>query len=293
MLIEEDDKETNLDANAQGEENKDGDGVEFTDTQDKGKKADEATDAGESENKDDSQNGSDKAKNAEQARARREREVQARIDKAVADALSKQNANSELEYVKTYVKVNKFTNEPINDLDDLDTYKTMLEMEEKGLNPTEDYAKYATEKRRAERKANESTKKTEDDYFKLDTNMLVEAYGRDGAKAILEDDKFMQYFEKLSTEKGRISILAAKAKYDRENAELGKKAANEEAAKLAKEKLARELANEEASTGKVGSANSSDEAEFFSFDQLRTMSEKDIEKNWDKVKKSYEKLNKK
>lgn len=278
------------------------DADDFTDTDDTGKEAKKATDTdgktGEQGGKGGSDGGADKgaqdadakAKNAEEARKRREREIQERIDKAVKEALGKQSADSELEYVKTYIKTNKFTKEKINDREDLETYKTMLEMEEKGLDPIEDYAKYVTGKRKAERAESESRKRGEDEYFKLDTDMLVEAYGVAEAKKILEDEKFMTYFEKISEErkdKGRISILAAKAKYDRENAADAEKKRNEEAAKLAKEKVARALANDGTSTGRVGS-DSPDGDEYYTIEQIKGMSEKDIIKNWEKVKKSYQ-----
>ena len=226
----------------------------------------------------------------EAARRRREQELNERIkkavEKAVAEDRKKRNSDAELEFAKKYVKVNKFTNAAINDAEDLDVYNTQLEMEKEGLDPVKDYAKYVADKRRQERQSKEVTDKSEEAYFKKDTEMLVTVYGKDEAAKILADKEFMDYFDKVTVKKGtRLSVLAVRTMWERENA-------NATASKTAKETAARILANESAGTGSIDSKGGSNE-EFYTLEQLKTMSQNEIDKNWTKVQKSYERLNKK
>lgn len=268
-------------AEPNNEENKNIDEVTFTDTN-TDDKSDKATDdmAKGKEQK-------SKDENAKYAAQRRKREEEERTQKAIKKALEEdrkaRSDETELEYVRKYIKINKFTNEPIKDKEDLETYKKMLEMDENGMDPVADFAKYETEKRRKARQETEAMNKSDESYYKRDTELFVEVYGKDEANKMLHDDAFMEYFDSLVKEKGgRFSILAARTMYDRD---LAKK----EASVKAKETAARVLANETAGTGSMTSSGGDNE-EFFTKEQLSKMSPSEIEKNWGKVKKSYERL---
>lgn len=95
---------------------------------------------------------------------------------------------------------NRFTGREIKDEEDLQEFELMLEMEEKGLDPVEDYAEYVKEKRRAERLA-ENQKNAEameaENRSREDVKQFCEKYDEDTAKKIFQDKAFLKFSEGL------------------------------------------------------------------------------------------------
>lgn len=95
---------------------------------------------------------------------------------------------------------NRFTGKAIQDEFDVEEYETMLEMEEKGLDPIEDYSDYVKTKQRAERQKQLETEAEQQDQqekIKTDLNSFVSKYGRETAEKILNDKEFNKFSEGL------------------------------------------------------------------------------------------------
>ena len=95
---------------------------------------------------------------------------------------------------------NRFTGKTIEDEFDVEEYETMLEMEEKGLDPLEDYSDYIKTKQRAERQKQletEAEQQTQKQKIESDLNSFVSKYGRETAEKILNDTEFNKFSEGL------------------------------------------------------------------------------------------------
>lgn len=93
---------------------------------------------------------------------------------------------------------NRFTGRAIQDEFDVEEYETMLEMEEKGLDPVEDYSDYIKTKQRAERQKQletEAEQQNEKQKIESDLNSFVSKYGRETAEKILNDKEFNKFSE--------------------------------------------------------------------------------------------------
>lgn len=98
--------------------------------------------------------------------------------------------------------VNKFTGKKIVDKFDVEEYKTMLEMEEKGLDPTDvfAYVDYVKDKQRAELKKQEELKSEEEkqqERLKNDIESFTNKYPNVDLEALLKDEDFQDFSENL------------------------------------------------------------------------------------------------
>lgn len=95
---------------------------------------------------------------------------------------------------------NRFTGRPIRDEEDLQEFETMLEMEEKGLDPVEEYTEYVKEKRRAERQAEAEKNMQEMEAEKRsqeDVKLFCEKYDQATAEKIFQDKGFLKFADGL------------------------------------------------------------------------------------------------
>ena len=102
---------------------------------------------------------------------------------------------------------NPYTQEKIEDEIDLEMYKTMKEMEEKGLDPVEDYPKYIAQKQREERKAQLEKEQAEiqkQEQISKDIADFDEKYGKGSAEKLLTDENFTK--SKLASKLGKLSL---------------------------------------------------------------------------------------
>lgn len=208
-----------------------------------------------------------KADNAEFARRRREQEKAQAIKQAEEKAI-----------IRALKGVNPYTNEPIKDSSDVEEYKTMLEIEEAGGDPVADYAKHIKDKtRQAHIKQSEEQKKSE--WFIKDKEDFATKYPDVTIDELAKDKGFMKFA------KGKIGNIAMAEIYSDYNDLVADLQAEKE--KEAKAKVKQIIANKNASPGSVASNTTTND--FFSRDQVKAMSQEEVNKNYEKIRESMKK----
>ena len=219
----------------------------------------------------------DSATNARFAQMRREREK------------AEERAKQELEFYKREVGKNPWTDEPIEDADDIEQYRLMKQIEKEGGDPLNDYAKRLKQIRKD--KAEKSQEKAshvsfndlsdEDRAKKVreDIESFQEKYPEKSVSEILSDEGFKEFAGELL---GEMSLTTLYGLYQRSGA-LKAKRENEI------EKQATQIANSQASVGSLASSGSSADSDFFTKEQVEKMSAAEIKKNYEKIRKSQEK----
>ena len=224
-----------------------------------------------------------KEENAKFAKERRERE-KARKEKQEQELESKRQ--QELEKVrfeatkKALGGVNPYTKAKLEDDYDLQEYFTMKEMEEKGLDPIQDYSKYIKESRRNQDKQQtlEAEKKSKEEWIAMDRDDFADKYPDVDLNELVKDEMFKKFaYGKV----GNVSMAQIYESYTELKADIQKEA---------KAIAARLVANQQSSPGKLDSA--SDEESFYTEEQLRKLSREDVRRNWDKVVASEKRLRK-
>lgn len=139
----------------------------------------------------------DRKKNAEEARKRREKERQEAIDKAAKEAYEKGLREGK----RGALKINTFTNEPIEDDVDVANFELMQKLKEEGKDPIKDFpqakAKLEREARDKAKKAKEeedqkaaADKKKLEDEKKDRADFVKLVGGKDKALEIFKDPDF-------------------------------------------------------------------------------------------------------
>ena len=204
-----------------------------------------------------------KEDNAEFARRRREQEKAQAIKQAEEKAI-----------IRALKGVNPYTNEPIKDSSDVEEYKTMLEIDEAGGDPIADYAKHLKDKtRQAHIKQSEEQKRAE--WFIRDKEDFATKYPDVTIDELAKDKGFMKFA------KGKIGNIAMAEIYSDYNDILA------ETEKAAKAKVKQIIANKNASPGSVASNTTTND--FFSRDQVKAMSQEEVNKNYEKIRESMKK----
>lgn len=200
-------------------------------------------------------------KSSEQAEARRQRERE----------------KIRYEAIKEAVGVNPYTGEKISDGTDVEEYLVMKRIADRGGDPIAEYAKEIKSSIRAMNK-NIDAQLREDS----ERNEHLASYPEDAE--LLETVQFKRFADKL---KGvSLANIVEAYKLADTSAEQIKK----EAAKVA----AQATANRKASPGSVKGAAETVSANegLYTLEQLKKMSPDELDKNWEKVEKSYAKLQK-
>ena len=92
-----------------------------------------------------------------------------------------------------------FTDTPIEDDVDMQTYLTMREIEQSGGDPVMDFAKYSAQKRREEIKTAEAAEKSKD-WYASDRKEFMKAHpelSEENMQELLEDPVFSAFAEKM------------------------------------------------------------------------------------------------
>jgi hypothetical protein len=200
-------------------------------------------------------------KNFEQAEKRR----QAERDKIRNDAIIEA------------VGVNPFTGEKITDGTDVEEYLVMKRIADRGGDPVTEYAKELKNSLRQMHKTYEEQMRVDNE-----RNEYLSKHPNDGE--LFEDAQFKRFADKL---KG-VSLANIVEAYRMTNGTV-----KEEAKKEAVKAVAQANANRKASPGSVkGTSEVTSEESLYSLEQLKKMSPDEIDKNWEKVEKSYAKLQK-
>ena len=180
---------------------------------------------------------------------------------------------------QAFNNTNKFTGKKLTDKHSVETFLTMLEMEEKGLDPIEDYADYIEEKSRKVDESNK-VKQQQDEFFKKDYEDFVKMYPDVSLEELANNEDFELFSEgKL----GHVPLAKIYESFLKFQSKYNKKIDQEARKKIAKSK---------SSPGSTKS-DDSDNGKYYTLEQLSKMSDKEIEANWEKVEKSYDRLQKK
>lgn len=95
---------------------------------------------------------------------------------------------------------NRFTGKAIKDEEDLAEFEMMLEMEQKGLDPVDDFLEYSKQKRREERQA-EFQKNQQDleaeSKRQEDIQAFYEKYDQETAQKLFQDQAFLKFSDGL------------------------------------------------------------------------------------------------
>ncbi len=198
--------------------------------------------------------------NAQNAHRRREAERAKELKKARIDAIIEA------------VGVNPYTGEELKDADDVEEYLAMNEIKRDGGDPLGDYAKYQKKKVRDSRAAEEA-KENEREWYKNDRESFIKKYPDVDIEKLVSDKSFAEYAEGKVGQKPLTEIYEG---YERFVKAAGKKA---------EQKAAQALANSKASPGAL-SGGGAPQSDFFTYEQVRAMSDAEVRKNYDKIRES-------
>lgn len=229
--------------------------VEFTDTPDE---TDTDTANEETEKKPQS-----KEENSKFARQRREAEQKAKIEKAREEA--------RIEAIISFAKTNKYTGEKLEDAEDVALYEAMIEYEANGGDPVEDMAKIF-KSMKAKSKAETETKATQEEQTKKDIEDFKKAYPNADLNSLLADSRF----EKFA--KGKLGNMPLSEIY----------ADYQEFFQVSKTNDTKKETVAKPSVGAL-KGQSSSKPKYLTIEQIKDMSDKEIEENYDLVIKSIQK----
>lgn len=99
--------------------------------------------------------------------------------------------------------INKFTNKPIEDEDDVEEYRIMLELDKAGKDPIEDYPQYIKEMRKKERET--AQKKLEEERSKTlkmeeEQKAFDKIYGQGAMAKAFQDEEFLKFATDMMNE---------------------------------------------------------------------------------------------
>lgn len=215
--------------------------------------------------------------NARYKQLRKEEELRkSELEKARKDAVN--------EFIKERYKVNTFTDEPLDDDYSIEVFKIQLEMHEKGLDPVKDFPKYYAEMQRANAKKLEE-KRQKDEWFAKDFNDFKEVYPDVDIEELDKNEEFVKF------SKGKIGNVPLKEIY--EDFKATEDSINQEVERRVKEEVEKRVAKALSSPNSVKDTSSNDNETYYTLEQLQSMTSEELDKNWKKVERSYNKILKK
>ena len=196
------------------------------------------------------------------------------------------------EHNKTVISVlggvNPFTGKEMTDAHDVEVYERMQRIKQAGGDPVADYAStLAEEKRKAEKAAKETNEADFSMWAKKDSTEFKAAHPDVDISALMKNENFLTIATPLLEK--RVPMISIYKLYQQTQANID--SVNQKAKAKVKEAVASHLANEQASAGSL-KANGDNTNALYTREQLSKMSQAEIDKNWDKVLRSYEALGK-
>ena len=202
--------------------------------------------------------------NREYARKRREAENAKKIEETRVQTV-----------IETLGGVNPFTNEPMTDATDVKEYLLMKRIEKEGGDPVTDYAKYRKKAdKEGAQKAEE--KATDEAWFANDRASFIKNHPEVNLDELIKDPNFQLYAD------GKVRRVPLSEIYEG-YAKLTKSVDGK-----AKDLAAQALANRQASPGSAASSGTTD-SDFYTAEQVRKMSPKEIHENFKKIRASMAK----
>lgn len=199
--------------------------------------------------------------NSENARRRREAERQAELKKQRYETIKEITDG-----------VNPYTNEPMEDEVDIEEYLAMKEIAKKGGDPLKDFAKFTKDKQKEELKVKQKEEE-QDEWINKDYEDFKSKYPKVDLTELDKDENFKMFAE---DKVGKLPMSQIYASYQELVSNIQKKE-RQEAARL--------VANAKASPGSLTSPETSDN-DFFTREQVAKMSQEEVHKNFDKIRKS-------
>lgn len=186
--------------------------------------------------------------------------------------------------IETLGGINPYTGEEMKDSADVSQYLTMREIKSRGGDPVGEYAKYHTilEREKAQKEAEEEQKRTDEAERKAahdrDVSAFREKYPDVSMQSMMNNADFMAFA------KGRVgkdgSIYAVYDAYA-----TAKAAEDARVEQRAREMAAQMQANAQASPG-TAKGEASGDPEYFTREQVQAMTQAQVHRNYDKIKKS-------
>lgn len=205
-------------------------------------------------------------KSSEYARRRREEEQARAIKEAEEKAI-----------IRALGGINPFTEEEMKDSHDVAEFLEMQEIKKSGGDPLSDFAKHRKERERkaAEEKAREQAASEQ---MNKDLSDFSASYPDVNIDELIKDEAFNDYAD------GKLGRKTLKQIYE------GYLGFVDSQRRAAESKAAQTLANAKASPGALSSSGESGE-KFFTRDEVRAMTEKQINDNYDAIRRSMKKWN--
>lgn len=204
------------------------------------------------------------ALNREYARKRRESEHARKVEEARVNAV-----------IETLGGKNPYTNEPMTDATDVEEFLLMRRIETEGGDPLTDYAKY---RKAADKDGAKSAKERadKDAWYSSDREAFIKAHPTVNLQELLADEGFRGYAD------GKVGRVPLATIYEGYQAIVGRVDGK------AKDLAAQAIANKQASPGSTAATGAA-ESDFFTQEQVRKMSAKEIHDNYEKIRKSMAK----
>lgn len=202
--------------------------------------------------------------NREYARRRRESETARKIEETRVNAV-----------IETLGGVNPYTNEKMTDAADVEEYLLMNRIKKEGGDPLTDYARY---RKAADKDGAKSAKDRadKDAWYAKDRDAFTKAHPNVNLSEILADEGFQSYAD---GKVGRVPLATIYEGYQKIVGRVDGKA---------KDLAAQAIANKQASPGSTAATGAA-ESDFFTQEQVRKMSRKEIHENYEKIRKSMAK----
>ena len=197
------------------------------------------------------------------------------------------------EHVKTVIDVlggvNPYTKKEMTDAHDVEVYERMKRIEKAGGDPITDYAStLADERRQAEKARNEPANMDFNSWAKKDAEDFAKANPDVALGKLLTNKTFKTIAEPLLKNRVPMSKIYELFKETQANIDSVKEKTKSEI----KAAVSGKIANAQASAGSLKSDGDTQGA-LYTKEQLERMSPEELDRNWDKVDRSYEALGKK
>jgi hypothetical protein len=186
--------------------------------------------------------------------------------------------------IETLGGINPYTGEEMKDSADVSQYLTMREIKSRGGDPVGEYAKYHTilEREKAQKEAEEEQKRTDEAERQAardrDMSAHREKYPDVSMQSMMNNADFMAFAKGRVGKDGSIYVV-----YD---AYATAKAAEEQRVEQRAREIAAQMqANAQASPG-TAKGEASGDPEYFTREQVQAMTQAQVHRNYDKIKKS-------
>lgn len=194
------------------------------------------------------------------------------------------------EHVKTVIDVlggvNPYTKKEMTDAHDVEVYERMKRIEKAGGDPITDYAStLADERRQAEKARNEPANMDFNSWAKKDAEDFAKANPDVALGELLTNKTFKTIAEPLLKNRVPMSKIYELFKETQANIDSVKEKTKNEI----KAAVSGQIANAQASAGSLKS-NGDTQGALYTKEQLERMSPEEMDRNWDKVDRSYEAL---